>query len=556
MTAITGIKEVYKVVKGFKGIIAGGCVLDALMGKEPNDIDVFVSTSDACKSEVLYSVLSKGFMFSEVIRERPSITVEDEDESVRVIEVSKIVSVLKGTIGQYRVEIMMVNTDDIRQYVQEDFDINITACYYDGKVVITEPAEIGFKQRIIRPLKFEPTGYIRASLCAKKYGFKVGHEYKLSRDYCEYLYEQGVLQNYVTKKYAYVDREMKFTGKYDIGNVMMVDMYYLARLDNNPRVLINHMMKIANHKQVAAHPLLVDTFDIELINHSHEMFHSALRDVSSALRVDYESPLHKYTVIFQMRLLRLQRLDEDDFMDNKVQLDDGRKISVVKYINRIEKEFPQVMEVLGDDIRIPLGKVKHIVETRNTKKTGNVKFSGMKDDLLRVSTDKEWTSCMKWELGKVNDNNIGVLGNVSGATIVGYFDEGENRWGGRFLIRIGEDHSLFIEELYTGRVEYKGSVEIVADELRKRGYTVYTKENVLNSGFVSKDLVLWPYNNHENVADVDFDDNGVLRMKAETSLSTRFMVMNPDPFTGTYIETAEDRAFDLVLEEMMAARRQ
>ncbi len=72
---------------------------------------------------------------------------------------------------------------------------------------------------------------------------------------------------------------------------------------------------------------------------------------------------------------------------------------------------------------------------------------------------------------------------------------------------------------------------------------------MMNSGFVSKDLVLWPYNNHEQVADVDFDDNGVLRMTAEKLVSSPLC-----DAMALFHETGDEEALNTQLEAMLLGR--
>lgn len=491
--AEVGIKTVWEAIEGTGAIIAGGSLVDWHYGKACADIDVFVSLH---VSEEAYAKLQA------VIGENGFINVGDTDMPStgrfaidsygRRRHDSNIYRVYKGEIGGFQVDIVLVHVPDIIAYV-DGFDMNIKRAYYDGKAHYSKQCLADIKNNTVTCNVFEPQGYIRALKTAEKYGLTIAEHFDLSRQILAYAQEKDLLRSVVTAKYFDEALEMDF-GSYTIEAVQAADLFQLAPKNKKQiaRALDVLSSYVAKETQ-SSHELTNESFDVQVSNGAHSRTSEVLRALFWELNADK-----------QPMILPLLSMTSSEFMDGKI-LHDGREYRVGKLLNRLEKQLPDHKSVISA--------LRKSFETRSVVSKMRIEFSANTSDLLQVSTNKGWTSCQAWEFNRVTPNNVGVLGNLGGATVVGIFrEEGDRTWNGRILVRVGEDKQVMLEDIYSHRVELKAKsrdiIKQIAKQLTERGYKVYTTSPGVNSlvSFKSLPMVFKPYN--DTHAELMKDEDG------------------------------------------------
>jgi hypothetical protein len=492
-SADLAVKSVWEKVMTFNGIVAGGAVADAYFKVGAKDIDVFVSSNH--REEVYKFVENNRFVNASHLQEQPrAFGFDSYGRSSMGGRSKNIIEVFKGFVLGYPVDIVMVSERDPREHVKT-FDLNIKQAYYDGLYHYTKGFMKDITDNTVSCSAYEPTGYIRAKLAADKYEMEIGKEFELSRNYIAYVKEQSRFDMIPAKYRDHV--ESNDFGDYNIAKVQAADLYTFyagMRSVGTPAIDpviwgLHYLNRTVSKEKQTHHPITRQSFEIELESANYIPFHQLTWKIYSDT-VDVLSPFEESKE--GKDLQALHDLSKEDFIEGMVTDENGRRVKINKFINKLMKRYKEHASSFEA--------LKRYVETRGAKSTTEVKFSGSTYDLLRISTGRAWVSCQRWELGMVTDLNTGVLGNLGGATVVGYFPNEKGEWAGRFLVRLGEDNSLFLEGIYSNRTELledqTAILNRIGEKLREAGFTVYKSIDLCDSKFDFKGLPMAfkPYN--------------------------------------------------------------
>lgn len=475
--AEVGIKTVWEAIKGTGAIIAGGSLVDWHFGKECADIDVFVSAfATAYEREALEELIKKhGFVVAGLGQEHRFTMVQDSYGRMR--RNSDVSQVFKGTIHGIDVDIVVVLEENIVDHINK-FDLNLKRAYYDGTTHYTEACLADIENNTVSCNCYEPQGYIRALASAQKYGMQIDSFFDISRQMLAYAKEKGYMNMAVSSKYMEMIEGLDF-GDYDINVVQAADLFTVhAKAYKDPIKELKKLCKIASRPTQSSHSLVNESFSVKTAPSSFGEFKMFCRILSINLSADEKelaSPL--------------RRLTADAYMEGKVEYA-GRLYRIGKYLTKLERQLPKQAESIAA--------ARKLFETRSTINQMRIEFSTNTADLLQISTDKGWTSCQRWSFGSANELNAGVLGNLGGATVVGIFrEEGDTTWNGRLLVRVGNDNTVVLEDIYSHRSELKHDSKMVimqiAKELRMRGYVVGLPYSFDKSDQVDFESLLMPY---------------------------------------------------------------
>lgn len=473
------ITAVHSEVLGFDGIIAGGIVADRYFNVDSKDIDVFVSYTNA--NEAIEYADTHGF--TKVGTDLGDIVLDiDSYGRSRNNTRTNIVAVYKGFILGYPTDIVIAEEDDVRVHI-DSFDLNIKRAYYDGRYHYTEAFMNDVTTGIITPNVYESTGYIRAKLAADKYGMEISPMFELSRNYVSYLKEHDHFDK-ISKKYH------EYVASTDIGSykehiVQAADLFkrvaYETRTEDKRMKKFATLSRLMKKRVQTLHPITREHLTLTVDSMNHKDFDAAARTLYYNL----------YNNLEERELMSpLMHIQRNEFNDGTMLDANGRRVRINKFINKLIKKMP--------DWKMSFDMMSKLVETRGTQSSATVEFSASTKDLLQISTHKGWSSCQKWSFDTVTGHNVGTLGNLGGATVVGILKtEDSKKWGGRFLVRIGEDNALWLEGIYTHRAEFgedQGAIiSQVADQLRELGYTVFTN-SIEGMMFNSLAMQFRPYN--------------------------------------------------------------
>lgn len=497
--ATEAIKAVYPHVKGFKGIIAGGVVADHYFKKPAKDVDVF-----AVPSVELENFVTK-YNFEEYHR---TIGQEIVHEYHGMSRGDIIEKVYQGELEGFPVDVVVLTTDDVKAYIKDSFDLSTKLCWYDGEFTYTNRFTESVAKNLVSMNRYEPTGYIRAHLNAEKYGMELGEEYELSKHYVSYLKEEDLLEEKISKKYHDLITSQMYVPNVDLGKVISADLVMLAEptLDD-----VKMLAKLNEKDIVCHHPITKERFTVEtknmkeLYKFKRESSNIAAKVMSKAMELSGKEVITQEEASkITEEYFVLHSVEEHDFMEGKLTVG-KRKLRMNKYISGLTRKYGKLLE-------IDLSLLSKMVENRMTSQFIDIEFSGNRLDLLTISTGRAWRSCQKWELGTGSPHASGLLGNISGATAVGISKDASGNWNCRFLVRIGENNALFLENIYTNKVEYGSALPEIKATLEARGYTVHISGD-REFSFKGLNTVFTPYN----------DNNYSLRISRNKTKGMRFL---------------------------------
>lgn len=485
---VKAIPEVYKVVKQFNGIIAGGAVADKYFGVESSDIDVFVSENG--NKDKLFKIIEKyDFTLAQSkLQElfRPQFNGYDvpQFDEYGILSFNRsdrgIKAVYKGEIKGYPVDIVIVSTENVIRYI-DTFDLNIKRAYYDGRYHYTREFLRDAETGVVTPHNFEPLGYIRAKKYADKYGLAVHPIFELSRNYVAYI-KKYRHDEYIPKKYREYVEETDF-GSFEEHKVQALDLlrfvnahevYKQKRMDN--LLLLSYFM---NKEIQSRHRLINEKLTIKIDSYRFHEYESATSRLFFGASEEEKALLGPICFI-----------TKEQFRENKILDLFGRQTSIIKYINKIEKKLPQY--------KMTFKLLRHYVENREMSEEITIEFSSRTEDLLQISTNKGWKSCQSWTFGYANRLNSCTLGNLGGATLVGIIRiNGNTDWDGRFLVRLGKNNKVWLEKIYTHRMEISRNMDSIhhqiIEALEKKGYCAMCNTK-RDEDFESYKILFKPYN--------------------------------------------------------------
>lgn len=478
--------------------IAGGAVADIFFNKSFTDIDVFISSQE--EDAVIRFAEEHGFEEVEV----PQFEQSQEDSYGNVYR-SRIGSMLhdvnkvfKGSWNGYPMDLVIVGSSNIATHVTTCFDQSIKACWYDGKFNYSDVFMETVATGMIKPIRPEANGYVRAWLSANKYDLKISPEYELSKDYIGYAYHnqhdlhEMMSDTTVTKLENYADSMFKFEPR--LSNAILMDVFLKHQRENTD--LYYKLVGIAEQDVVSRHPLHGHHTQIELnLDTESSKFITLFTEVIKVMKANGHNEENGDLITDIIPLLGLKL---EDYINGKFRDSRGREVRIGKHIGKLRRNFQKKLDLRYDHF---FDSAIKMLETRSNRSSVNIFFTGSKQALTTISTNTKWTSCQRWEgLTETCDQNYGLLANVSGSSLVVYMaeercDEDSSKWDARALIRIGEAGDLMIEKVYTHLGEINNSMQFtegVKEHLRSIGYAAYTfKEEALDF----RSLPMWsrPY---------------------------------------------------------------
>lgn len=184
------------------GIVAGGSLTDAFFGKEAYDFDVFVPAANETK-------LLGQFIKGDVVFNQKRAGFKAEN--------SPIVRVYETTVDGAPVDVVILNIDDVVDYVHSTFDGNIKKAWYDGEFHAASSFWAGVERNeyIIDVEDGRAVHYIRAVIACEKYGLELTINESSLTAYkkLEWMFNQDVyavgdkyLEKYNELRKAYFDK--------------------------------------------------------------------------------------------------------------------------------------------------------------------------------------------------------------------------------------------------------------------------------------------------------------------------------------------------------------
>ncbi|MCK8824490.1 hypothetical protein [Fuchsiella alkaliacetigena] len=119
-------------------------------------------------------------------------------------------------------------------------------------------------------------------------------------------------------------------------------------------------------------------------------------------------------------------------------------------------------------------------------RTLEIVISQSAEDLLAVSTDQNWSSCLKLpSLGKQRVSAARVAANLHPATLVAYIKEPkQEQWLGRSLIRLLRNGDLILEKYYGEPILEELLEAKVKEVIEEAGYKLSNAEQGLSLNFI------------------------------------------------------------------------
>lgn len=488
--------------------IAGGVVADKYFNQGSRDIDVFLNAKELDRAVKFFDY----YRFAPVEKETRTRSFEDDYGRKRTISEpvdSTIESVYKGYLLGYPVEFVVVRTSDtIAEYVQTNFDQSIKSCWFDGKYGYSEAFMRSVITNKISPLRMEDSAYVRAWLSAQKYDMELSPAYELSKHFCAYANKMDQLKNIVsptTFKKTVEWKEQMFNFDLDMANVILQDVFATHRPGDVK--LYTNLVHIAKKDELVRHPLTKESIKIENKENSvyHLLFGTKAENIFNELKTHAELiKKHNEVAFEELRMTahlctRLMFITLDCFKEGIVIDEHLRKVKINRFINKLLR-----CKFLTEKLKADFQELQKIVENRETAVDVQMYFTGSKYALTHISTGTPWTSCQAWRgIGKSPEQNYGLLGNVSGGTMVAYVshqrsDNNSSAWIARMIIRLGTDGSLLCESITSTQREFQTEEfrKSIMTELRNMGYTVYDGDDVIDcENFVSFPFWSDPYMN-------------------------------------------------------------
>ncbi|MBM7623202.1 hypothetical protein [Sporohalobacter salinus] len=403
-----------------------------------------------------------------------------------------------------------------------DFDLTFRQLMYlDGKLYSTQLALNDIQNKLLRVIN-PVNGLItlqRIIEFQQKYNFNV--EKKSFNLLLDYIAWEGTKKELATKELSDYITQRFFTGK--------LRRYYfrwLSQRKSHARGLFTYLLKTDKYHNDYFNELL-GTYNIEYnSNLNYRRFINKIKDLQFKVETEIED---KKIIINSRDKVSSAAIDWQNCRRVKTILEELSRLKFKEFISgymnksKVKKIYKwhspklgKMIEGLKDFIsqlnleyyqNYTLRLCNQLLKLFTTRGPNNLKFkltiSQQSEDLLSVSTEQNWTSCL--ELPEPDQQRISaarVAANLQPNTIVAYItDYDGNEWLGRVLIQLLQNGKLQLEKYY-GEPMLK---EILINKLEKvinqTGYQL-NKLNVSRSCT----FVEWkPYSDQGRIKELDTD---------------------------------------------------
>jgi len=445
------IKEIERLFLDLDPVIAGGVVSDSYLlsqelinERKLSNLDIFIplGTDDAKVKEILNNK-DKVKNLTEVKEEKIDATYSEELVNKR----------MSFTYGSYKCNLLFCNNRKTKIW---DIDITLHQfMYLGGKVYATKLAIADIRAKLLRILN--PVNGIkvwkRVVRVKEEYEFNIEEEgAKLLFDYIRWRKENFISKSKLKEYYYRLISQKKTHGRSLITYLLLNNNYqndyfidllgsYQVRYDSNLNYerFINKIkdLKFKINTEIKDRQEVLDEKDNEA-------------NIDLMSKTEYKRTI---TILEQVSQLEFKEFLEGQV--NKNRLKDCYKWHSPK-IGKILENLKKFIDKLNLRYyqNYALNLCDQLLKLFNTRGPNNLEFkiviSQEAKDLLAISTDQSWTSCL--ELPKPDSQRVSaarIAANLQPNTLVVYITEVNGQeWLGRILIRLLRDGSLSLEKYY------------------------------------------------------------------------------------------------------------
>ncbi|ADL12238.1 hypothetical protein [Acetohalobium arabaticum] len=404
-----------------------------------------------------------------------------------------------------------------------DFDLTFRQfMYLNGKLYATQLAVNDSQQEILRVVN--PVNGLntlqRIIEFQQRYGFSV--EKRSLNLLLDYIAWRGTKKGLITKEFNNYVPQYFFTG-----NLRWYYFRWLSQKKAHGRGLFTYLLRTERYYNDYFTDL-VGTYNIEYdSNLNYRRFVNKVKDIEfkieteiedkeaiinnsgdkvSSVAIDWQNCRRVKTI-----LEALTQLEFEEFISGYLDDDKVRKIykwhspKLGKMIEGLEDFISQLDLEYYQNYTLKL--CNQLLELFNTRGPSNLEFkltiSQQAEDLLSVSTDRNWTSCL--ELPEPDQQRISaarVAANLQPNTVVAYItDSNSDQWLGRVLIQLLQNGKLRLEKYYGEPMLKEILINELEEVIEQTGYQL-NKLNVSRSCT----FIEWePYSDQGRVKKIDTD---------------------------------------------------